>query len=109
VAAGRTIEVLVRGTVGTMSTLQRRIARLVVIGATALGFLITPTTLMLESAERSQARPCYNGIVPGNPYVQSCQFPQRTRKPPGGTPDQAAVIACRGWPGCLSWYINNPH
>jgi hypothetical protein len=92
-----------------MSNLERRILRLGVSGAAALAFLIAPTVLSMQSADQAQARPCYPGIVPGNPYVESCNFPPRQRKPAGGTPDQAAVIACRDIPGCLSWYINHPH
>jgi hypothetical protein len=92
-----------------MNILKRRTVRLIVTCAAALGFLITPTALMSQSAEQSQARPCYNGIIPGNPYIQPCQAPQRRPKPRGGTPDQWAVIACRDLPGCLSWYINHPH
>jgi hypothetical protein len=93
-----------------MSILKRRTSRLIVTGAAALGLFVTPTALMLHAADQSQARPpCYNGIVPGNPYIPSCNIEPRRPKPPGGTPDQAAVIACRDIPGCLSWYINNPH
>lgn len=92
-----------------MSNLEHRILRLVVTGVAALGFLIAPTALISQATTRDDARPCYNGIVPGNPYVESCNFPPRRPKVRGGTPDQAAVIACRDIPGCLSWYINNPH
>jgi hypothetical protein len=92
-----------------MDTLQRRSVRLLVTGAAALGFLIAPTALTSQAAERSEAGPCYNGIIPGNPYIQPCQSPPRRPKPPGGTADQWAVIACRDIPGCLSWYINHPH
>jgi hypothetical protein len=102
--------VLAQGTVGTdMSILKRRTVRLTVTGAAALGFLIAPTALASEPVERSDAQPCYNGIIPGNPYIQPCGSPPRQRKPPVGTADQWAVIACRDIPGCLSWYINHPH
>jgi hypothetical protein len=92
-----------------MKLLHQRRVRLIVTGAAALGFLITPTALMSEAPDQSQARPCYNGFIPGNPYLQPCQAPPRRPKPAGGTADQWAVIACRDIPGCLSWYINHPH
>ncbi|HEX2286748.1 MAG TPA: hypothetical protein VHI10_18325 [Mycobacterium sp.] len=96
-----------------MSNLERRMVRLVVTGAAALGFLIAPTALMSHTAAqpvvRDQAGPCYNGVIPGNPYIQPCNSPPRKPKVRGGTADQWAVIACRDIPGCLSWYINNPH
>jgi hypothetical protein len=92
-----------------MNNLEVRVMRVVVMAVAALGFLIAPTVLMSQQAERSEAGPCYNGIIPGNPYIQPCGSPPRQAKPPGGTADQWAVIACRDIPGCLSWYINNPH
>ena len=92
-----------------MSILKRRPTRLIVTAAAALGFLIAPTVLAAESVTESDAAPCYNGIVPGNPYVPSCNVRPRIPRVRGGPPDQAAVIACRDIPGCLSWYINNPH
>jgi hypothetical protein len=91
------------------SNLERRILQVLVTGAAALALLIALPVLVAQSAGQAQAQPCYNGIIPGNPYIPSCNFPPRQPKPPGGTPDQAAVIACHDVPGCLSWYINGPH
>lgn len=91
-----------------MSILNRP-TRLFVTGAAAVAFLIAPTALAAESVIESNAAPCYPGFVPGNPYVPSCNVGPRIPRVRGGPPDQAAVIACRGIPGCLSWYINNPH
>lgn len=95
-----------------MSALIRRTMRVSVTGAAALGVLIAPAALISQPTGRTithEAQPCYNGIVPGNPYVRPCNFPPRQPKVRGAAPDQAAIIACRGFPGCLSWYINNPH
>ena len=89
--------------------LEPRFVRPVVIAAAALSFLIAPTVLLSQSAGQAQAKPCYNGIVPSNPYVPSCNVGPRIPRVRGGPADQAAVIACRDLPGCLSWYINNPH
>ena len=90
-----------------MSTLKYRFARLAVIAAAGAGLLLTPAALV--SAGESQAAPCYPGIIPGNPYVPSCNVGPRIPRVRGGPADQAAVIACRDIPGCLSWYINHPH
>ena len=92
-----------------MSNLEHRIVRLAVLTTAALSFLIAPTVLLSQSPGQPEARPCYNGFVPGNPYVPSCNVGPRIPRVRGGPPDQAAVIACRGFPGCLSWYINHPH
>jgi hypothetical protein len=86
---------------------MRRIARLIVIGVAALAFLGAPTVLVAQPAE-PVAQPCYNGVVPGNPYVPSCTVPGPQNKIRGSAPDPAAIIACRNWPGCLSWYVNGP-
>ena len=91
-----------------MSNLEHRLVRIVACATAALGFLIGPTVLTAQSIPQAEARPCYNGIIPGNPWVQSCNFPPRKRKIRGAAPDQAAIIACRGIPGCLSWYVNGP-
>jgi hypothetical protein len=91
-----------------MSNLESRVVRLFVTGSAALGFLIAPAVLAGQPQSQPEARPCYNGIVPGNPWVESCNFPPRGPKVRGGAPDQTAVIACRDIPGCLSWYVNGP-
>jgi hypothetical protein len=91
-----------------MNTLSRRVARLIVTAAAALAFTVAPTVLLSHTTAEPQARPCYNGVVPGNPYVPSCTLPGPQNKIRGSAPDPAAIIACRDWPGCLSWYINGP-
>jgi hypothetical protein len=96
-----------------MSTVGRRISRLVVTGAAALAFTVAPTALVghsiAEPATEHEARPCVNGVIPGNPYIVNCNLPPRHPKVRGAAPDAGAIIACRDWPGCLSWYVNNPH
>ena len=91
-----------------MSNLVTRIARVVVGAVAALGLLAAPSGLTGMPAPQSDAKPCYNGIIPGNPWATSCNFGPRPPKVRGGAPDQTAVIACRGIPGCLSWYVNGP-
>jgi len=91
-----------------MSTIGRRLVRLVVTGAAALAFLVAPATLFAHSSTQETAQPCYSGVIPGNPYAPSCTLPGNPNKIRGSAPDPAAIIACRNFPGCLSWYINNP-
>jgi hypothetical protein len=91
-----------------MNNLEHRFARPAVLALAALSFLVAPTVL-LSQAGQPEARPCYNGFTPGNPYIPSCNVGPRIPRVRGGPPDQAAVIACRDIPGCLSWYINHPH
>lgn len=85
-----------------------RLARFGLAAVAALGLVAAPLAVP-GSAARAQARPCYPGIIPGNPYLQWCSMPDRTPRVRGAAPDQTAIIACRGIPGCLSWYVNNPH
>jgi hypothetical protein len=93
-----------------MSTFGRRLMRLVVTGAAALGFLIAPTVLFAVSAPETSAQPCYNGVIPGAPFIRSCTIPgPQGPKIRGSAPDANAIIACRNLPGCLSWYVNGPY
>ncbi len=89
-------------------SLKQRIVRIVLGAVAAIGFLAAPTVLVGQSAHEAAAGPCYNGVVPGNPWATSCNFGPRPPKVRGGAPDQTAVIACRDIPGCLSWYVNGP-
>jgi hypothetical protein len=91
-----------------MNTYSRRISRLVITGVAALAFTVAPTVLLSGTTSQSQAQPCYNGVVPGNPYIKSCSLPGPQHKIRGSAPDANAIIACKNWPGCLSWYINGP-
>jgi hypothetical protein len=92
-----------------MSTL----GRIVLTGVAALALTIGPSAVLsytaAEPSVSHEARPCVNGVIPGNPYIVNCNLPPRTPKVRGSAPDAGAIIACRNWPGCLSWYVNNPH
>jgi len=92
-----------------VSTFARRMVRPVVTGAAALAFVISPAALFTVSPPPASAQPCYNGVIPWAPFVPSCTLPgpvgPRVR---GQAPDANAIIACRGHPGCLSWYVNGP-
>jgi hypothetical protein len=91
-----------------MSTFRRPTLRLIVTAAAALAFAVAPTVLLSHTTAQPQAQPCYNGVVPGNPYVPSCTIPGPQNKIRGSAPDPAAIIACRNFPGCLAWYVNGP-
>jgi hypothetical protein len=91
-----------------MSSLRSRTVRIVAAAAAAVGLLVAPAVTIDQSVSRSEARPCVNGVIPGNPWAESCNFGPRGPKVRGGAPDQTAVIACRDIPGCLSWYVNGP-
>ena len=76
-----------------------------------MAFAVTPTAVLMSATNgptvRTQAD-CYNGVMPWNPYAQSCTVPGPTNKIRGSAPDANAIIACRNHPGCLSYYVNNP-
>ena len=91
-----------------MSTFGRRIVRLVLTGAAALALLIVPTVLLAQGSAQHTAQPCYNGVIPGQPYLASCSLPGPGNKIRGSAPDATAIIACRNLPGCLAWYVNGP-
>ncbi|MBU3706044.1 MAG: hypothetical protein FGM50_05100 [Mycobacterium sp.] len=55
--------------------------------------------------------PCYNGIVPFNPYVDNCALPNRPPRVLGSAPDQTALLNCSigsdAWRKvCLSQFVN---
>lgn len=55
--------------------------------------------------------PCYNGIAPFNPYIDSCGITNRPPRVLGSAPDQTAILNCsvggRTWRAiCLSQFVN---
>jgi len=55
--------------------------------------------------------PCYDGIVPLNPYANNCGIPSRPPHVMGGAPDQTALLNCSVGgqvlrAQCLSAYVN---
>lgn len=94
-----------------MSTSRLRILRPVLLGAAALSVLIAPSAVsgqVTPVVPEIQAEPCVNGVVPWNPYVVNCNLQPRPPRVRGSAPDAGAIIACRGKPGCLGWYVNGP-
>jgi hypothetical protein len=92
-----------------MNALTQTVARFVLGALAALAFLLAPTALLAhDTGTQSPQAECYNGVVPLNPYVQSCTLPSNGPQIRGAAPDANAIIACRHHPGCLSWYVNGP-
>jgi hypothetical protein len=77
----------------------------------ALLFLIALTAFAIGSAAQGNAAPsgCYDGVMPLQPYLQSCSLPSGPPRVAGSAPSANEIIACRHHPGCLSWVVNNPH
>jgi hypothetical protein len=92
-----------------MSITKQRFLQAAGTAAAAFALFAGPMAVSNQALPSAQAQPCVNGVVPGNPYVVNCNLPNRTPKVRGAAPDAGAIIACRNWPGCLSWYVNNPH
>jgi hypothetical protein len=89
-------------------SIKGRIASVVFSGAAAVAFLVAPSALMIAQGSDNPSAQCYNGVTRLDPYGRSCTIPGPTNKIRGSAPDANAIIACRGIPGCLSWYVNNP-
>ena len=95
-------------TTDELTTRLSRALRPVFIGTVAIAFTVLPTALHSPTTTlQAGGDPCVNGVVPWNPYVVNCNLPDRnTPKVRGAAPDAGAIIACRGRPACLSWYVN---
>jgi hypothetical protein len=77
------------------------------LGAVAAAvFLAVPFAPLSAAQPRPVAQGCYDGVMPWNPYLQSCSLPSKQPRVRGAAPDAGAIIACRHHPGCLAWYIN---
>jgi hypothetical protein len=93
-----------------MSTIRRRTTHLILVAAAAGAFLAGAAAPFTVSVAPASAQPCYNGVTPGQPFVPSCTIPgPQGSKIRGSGPDANAIIACRNFPGCLSWYVNGPY
>ena len=80
---------------------------LVLLGVlAAITVLVAPSALSAAGTPRAVAQGCYDGVIPWNPYLQSCSLPSAQPRVRGAAPDAGAIIACRHHPGCLAWYVN---
>jgi hypothetical protein len=92
-----------------MSNLKRRIAPVLFSSAAALAFLVVPSAVTAATDHSAPvAQPCYNGVTLLNPYARSCTIPGPVNRIRGSAPDANAIIACKGIPGCLAYYVNPP-
>ena len=91
-----------------MKSFNFRIVRFLLAAVAALGFLVGPALFAVVQAAPATAQQCYNGVTLLNPWGRSCTIPGPVNKIRGSAPDANAIIACKGIPGCLSWYVNNP-
>lgn len=90
-------------------TARRSPLRGLLVVVAALAATAGPTVAVIDhSAARSVSAPCVNGVVPLNPNVVNCNLPQRSRRIPGQAPDAGALVACKGSPQCLSYFVNYP-
>ena len=94
-----------------MAILGRRAVGFFLLGGAAVAVTIGPTMLTIDTSLPSAqilGAPCVNGVVPLNPYIVNCNLPIRGPRVPGQAPDAGAIMACRGVPACLSYYVNYP-
>lgn len=90
-----------------MTTGLHRLLLTVLTALAAATLLVAPTALFdTQTAPSSPVAQCYDGVIPWNPYLQSCSLPSAQPRVRGAAPDAGAIIACRHHPGCLAWYIN---
>ncbi|MBB3604357.1 hypothetical protein FHT40_004035 [Mycolicibacterium sp. BK556] len=89
-----------------MCTGLRRTVRVLLGILAAIAVLIAPAVVTSAERSGSVAQGCYDGVIPWNPYLQSCSLPRTQPRVRGAAPDAGAIIACRHHPGCLAWYIN---
>jgi hypothetical protein len=94
-----------------MMTFRGRALPSVAVGGALAATVAAASVSMLGApagAIQNADTPCVNGVVPGNPYIVNCNLPPRSHRIPGQAPDAGAIIACRGLPGCLNYYVNYP-
>ena len=93
-----------------MNALRRAILAAIGI-ASVVTALLGASPVASAAPEPRPAAPCYNGIVPFNPYVDNCALPQRPPHILGAAPDQTAILNCSVGSRilravCLSQYVN---
>ncbi len=85
----------------------RVLCYLAAAAAVVVGPAIAPTGPAADTV-RTVGAPCVNGVVPLNPNIVNCNLPKRPKRTPGQAPDAGALIACKGVPQCISYYVNYP-
>ena len=90
-----------------MTTLRRVVLMALAVVAGA----VIPAPAASAGPGQAPQAPCYDGIVPLNPYANNCALPSRPPHVLGSAPDQTALLNCSvGSPllraQCLSAYVN---
>jgi hypothetical protein len=93
-----------------MATPRRGALASICAAAAALS-LLAAAPVASARPDQIPLEPCYNGIVPLNPYANNCALPSRPPHVLGGAPDQTALLNCRVGgqvlrAQCLSAYVN---
>ena len=93
-----------------MNALRRGILA-AISSASVVTALLGTSPVASAAPEPRPATPCYNGIVPFNPYADNCALPQRPPHILGAAPDQTAILNCSVGSRilravCLSQYVN---
>ncbi|HTY28736.1 MAG TPA: hypothetical protein VMD51_11430 [Mycobacterium sp.] len=93
-----------------MATLRE--AALAVLGGTVVAAsIVSSAPVAAADVGPAPSAPCYNGIVPFNPYANNCAIPSRPPHILGAAPDQTAILNCSVGSQvlraiCLSQYVN---
>ena len=92
-----------------MATL--RITALAALGAAAAAAAVAAAPITSAGPGPAPSAPCYNGLTPFNPYVDTCAIPNRPSRVLGSAPDQTALLNCSvggaAWRAvCLSQFVN---
>ena len=93
-----------------MATLRRGSLAAIAAAGAALTFLAA-TPMASARPDQVPLAPCYDGIVPLNPYANNCALPARPPHVLGSAPDQTALLNCSVGSAllraqCLSAYVN---
>lgn len=91
-----------------MAALRNHALAAMAAAAAALAIAAAPAA---AAPDQVPLAPCYNGIVPFNPYVDNCALPNRPPRVLGSAPDQTAILNCSigsdAWRKvCLSQFVN---
>lgn len=98
----------------TMITVSRSTRRFALAGGFALAITIAPTVVLVAGSHSGPASHSIADPVAApkssrvTPTARRAAYPSGPPAVIGGSPSAAAIIACHGIPGCLSYYVNNP-
>ena len=102
-----------------MTSARRAAQRLLIAAGFAVSAVIVPVSIAATNTPTDISTPstlagCQGQGVPlglnaiGAPFTQNCDLVVEPPKAIGAAPSAGAIIACRGIPGCLAQWVNNP-